>query len=141
MKKILLLGLLWVFQSYSVIQQHEVSQQYVLDAFTQARNPSESACYTELKQLGNVTVNDSSNTCTSYNFTVVSETGGMCEVGGAGGGGTTFTPTPANLYSSVKDIIEVGSNCEISEDDIADTVTINCTGGGGTTETRGNYKG
>ena len=47
-------------------------------------------------------------------------------------GGTTFTPTQQNLYSSVKDIFVSGTNTTLTEDDMANTIAVNATSGGTT---------
>ena len=42
----------------------------------------------------------------------------------AGSGESSFTPSQSNLYDAVKDILEAGTNVTITEDAVADTLTI-----------------
>ena len=78
------------YSEAEVIQQ-EIDHQWVLSENLQELFPNESACFVKLKQVGDVSVNDSSQTCTSYNFTVASASSGVCQIGGSGGGGGTDT--------------------------------------------------
>ena len=73
----------------SAIPVENVGHQYKLDFDLQAEYPNEAVCYIETNQIADLSVDDNSNTCNSYTIQAVSETGGVCTLGGGGSGSST----------------------------------------------------
>ena len=83
----------------AVISEHEVSEMFVLDEVTKELYPDAPVC--EGAFPGPLSITGNVNTCQAYLISVVSESGGVCSVGGTGTGLTDRTVTLSTVQSAV----------------------------------------